>query len=63
MKAELILIAIVAMATSLSAYAQDAAQDVNQQGRWSTAAPERSSATDESVGLQEGLCTVAQRKI
>ena len=64
MKAELILIAIVAMATSLSAYAQDAAQDVNQPGRW-TAAPERSSATDElvGVGLQEGLCTVGQRKI
>ena len=63
MKAELVLIAIVAMVTSLSAYAQDAAQDVNQPGRWSTAAPERSAATDESVGLQEGLCTVAQRKI
>jgi hypothetical protein len=65
MKAELILITIIAMATSLSAYAQDAAQDVNQPGRWSAASPERSSATDEfvDVGLQEGLCTVGQRKI
>jgi len=65
MKAELILIAIVAMATSLSAYAQDAAQDLNEPGRWSAPAPERSSEADEyvGVGLQEGLCTVAQRKI
>ena len=65
MKAELILIAIVAMATSLSAYAQDAAQDLNEPGRWSAPAPERSAAADEyvGVGLQEGLCTVAQRKI
>jgi hypothetical protein len=62
MKTELILIAIVAMVTSLSAYSQDA-QEGNQPARWSTAAPERSAATDESVGLQEGLCTVAQRKI
>jgi hypothetical protein len=46
MKVELILIAIVAaLAASLSAYAQDAAEDLN------------------APGYQEGLCTVAQRKI
>jgi hypothetical protein len=65
MKAELILIAIVAMATSLSAYAQDAAQDVSEPARWGTPTPERSAAPDEyvDVGLQEGLCTVAQPRI
>jgi hypothetical protein len=65
MKTELILIAIVAMFTSLSAFAEDTAQGVNQPGSWSASTPERSSATDEliGVGLQEGLCTVAQRKI
>jgi hypothetical protein len=65
MKTELILIAIVAMATSLSAFAEGTTQGVNQPGRWSTSAPERSSATEEfvEVGLQQGLCTVTQRKI
>jgi len=65
MKAELILITIIAMATSLSAYAEDAAQDVNETGRRSIAAPERSTAADEFIdaGLQEGRCTVGQRKI
>jgi hypothetical protein len=64
MKTELILIAVVAMAASLSAFAQDAAQDLNQPGRWSTPAPERAAADEYTgVGLQEGLCTVSQRKI
>jgi hypothetical protein len=47
MTTELILIAIVAMFASLSAYAQDAAQDLNE--------PES--------GYQQGLCTVAKHKI
>jgi hypothetical protein len=47
MKIELILIAIVAMAASLSAYA---AEDTDE------------SVTAQS-GYQQGLCTVTQRKI
>jgi len=47
MKIELILIALVAMAASLSAYA---AEDIDE------------SATAQS-GYQQGLCTIAQRKI
>lgn len=66
MKIELILIAIVAVAASLSAYAQDAAQDLNEPGRWSAPAPERSvGALEEFVaeGYQEGRCTITQLKI
>jgi hypothetical protein len=54
MKVELILIAIVAMAASLSAYAQGGAEDLSQ------------GAVDQAVvqsGYQQGLCTVAQPKI
>jgi hypothetical protein len=49
MKTELILILIVVMCTSLSAYAQDAAQDLNE--------------NVSAQGYQEGICTASQRKI
>jgi hypothetical protein len=50
MRVELILIAIVALAASLSAYAQDI-----EQGAGENVTAQR--------GYQEGLCTVAQNKI
>jgi hypothetical protein len=58
MKKELILIAIIAMVTSLSAYAQDAAEDGNAPASRQMQAPELSQ-----VGFQQGLCTIGQRKI
>lgn len=54
MKAELILIAVVALAASLSAYAQGGSEDLDQ-GAGDNVTAQR--------GYQEGLCTIAQSKI
>jgi hypothetical protein len=56
-KAELILIAIIAMAASLSAYAQDSVEDLNPP------AGEMQSSDLSQIGFQQGTCTITQRRI
>jgi hypothetical protein len=64
MKTELILIAIVAMAASLSAYAQDAREDLNRSAAGQVAPRDWSAPVDDLAeqGYQQGLCTVALYK-
>jgi len=64
MKIELILIAIVAMAASLSAYAQDAREDLNRPARGQAAPRDWSAPVDDLAeqGYQQGLCIIAQYK-
>ena len=64
MKIELILITIVALAASFSAFAQDAREDLNRPAAGQAAPRDWSAPVDDLAeqGYQQGLCTIAQYK-